>query len=157
MHAACCSAEDSGHLPELRCPSEFRPLFKGVAKNYPTSGMLESWYAHEEFKRLLSGEDRIIGVTRREALAAGFPALFEVVRSCAWTHIPVELVPLLKALRAKARIPLQCAEVLTCIATTAHASCCSAMLLVQSPCSAPAHVRVCDHAACKQPGIGARR
>lgn len=61
-----------------QCPLQFRPLFKGIAKNYPSSGMLQSGYADEDFKRLLSGEDRIIGIARREALAAGFPALLRL-------------------------------------------------------------------------------
>lgn len=125
MNGACCSMEDSAAIYESQCPARFRPLFKAIAKNYPTSGMLESQYANELFKRLLSGEDRIISVARREALAAAFPALFEVVRSCAWMRIPGELVPLLKALRAKARIPLQCPEVLTCTAPFAYAISCN--------------------------------
>ena len=108
---AGCSVEGGASTLEGQCPLQFRPLFKGIAKNYPTSGMLGSRYAAEEFNRLLSGQDRIIGVARREALAAGFPALFEVVRSCEWQRIPSEFLPLLKALRAKARIPLRCTEV----------------------------------------------
>ena len=124
---AGCSVEDSTGTPEGQCPMQFRPLLKGIAKNYPTSGMLGSRYADEEFNRLLSGQDRIIGVARREALADGFPALFEVVRSCEWQRIPLDFLPLLKALRAKARIPLRCAQVaglqLPLVPCTAHASC----------------------------------
>ena len=104
--------EEGAGTPWTQCPMQFRPLFKGIAKNYPTSGMLETRYADETFDRLLSGQDRIISVGRREALAAGFPSLFEVVSSCGWKRIPREFVPLLKALREKARIPLRCAEVI---------------------------------------------
>ena len=124
---AGCSVEGGAGTPEGQCPLQFRPLFKGIAKNYPTSGMLGSHYAAEDFTRLLSGQDRIIGVARREALAAGFPALFEVVRNCEWQRIPSGFLPLLKALRAKARIPLRCAEVggpqTLNVHCTTHASC----------------------------------
>ena len=110
-NTAGCSVEDGAGMPEGQCPTHFRPLFKDIAKNYPACGMLRPQYADEEFNRLLSGQDRIIGIVRREALAAGFPALFELVRKCEWMRIPSDFLPLLKALRAKARIPLRCIEV----------------------------------------------
>jgi hypothetical protein len=146
--------EDSKAIHESQCPAQYRPLFKAIAKNYPTSGMLESQYANDVFKRLLSGEDRIISVTRREALAAGFPTLFEVVRSCAWKRIPREFVPLLKTLRAKARIPLQCPEVLTCTTLLSYAVRCNFTFCPSIPLI---EMQCCVHAASEQSGVRSRR
>ncbi|BDA41043.1 hypothetical protein COCOBI_01-6980 [Coccomyxa sp. Obi] len=95
----------------LQCPLEMRPLFKCIAKNYQTSGMLAPAYASGALRRLIRGQDRAISGTRKRALAEGFPALHAVVSSCRWTQLPAELLPLPEVLITKACYPTQCPEV----------------------------------------------
>ena len=109
-----------GRYPEdetlrTQCPLELRPLFKAVAKNYPTSGMLQPTYASAGFLRLIRGDDREITGSRKRSLAEGFPALHEVVSRSRWNRIPSELTALLEALTSKARWPTRCTEVKACL------------------------------------------
>lgn len=97
---------------QAQCPFALRPLFKAVAKNYPTSGMLHPAYAGAGLLRLIRGNDRELSGSRKRSLAEGFPALHEVVSKSRWTWIPSELVPLLESLATKARLPTRCPEVI---------------------------------------------
>ena len=68
---------------------------------------------------------------RKQALAAGFPALHEVASECHWSVIPSALLPVLRSLRTKARIPLQCAEVSSASCAAGHLHTLAHVLLVQ--------------------------
>lgn len=113
-----------------RCPQQYRPLFESIAKNYPASGMISPVYAAEQLGRLLHGQNRMLGVDRKQALAAGFPALHEVASECQWSVIPLALLPVLRSSRTKARIPLQCAEVSSASRVAGHSHILAHVVLV---------------------------
>ena len=130
-----------------RCPRQYRPLFKSIAKNYPASGMISPVYAAEQLGRLLHGQNRMIGVDRKQALAAGFPALHEVASECHWSVIPSAMLPVLRSLRTKARIPLQCAEVSSACAAC-HLHILAHVFLLQCQISDVQLLKICS-VACR--------
>ncbi|CAK0733615.1 hypothetical protein CVIRNUC_000304 [Coccomyxa viridis] len=76
--------------------------------------MISPVYVAEQLWPLLHGQTRMIGVDRKQAWALIFPALHEIASECLWSIIPSALLPILRSLRTKPHIPLQCAETVDC-------------------------------------------
>ena len=92
--------------------------------------MISPVYVAEQLWPLLHGQTRMIGVDRKQAWALIFPALHEIASECLWSIIPSALLPILRSLRTKPHIPLQCAEVSSASCAAGHLRVLAQIMLV---------------------------